>query len=517
MAETPVVLSTTIGLGSSGSDDPGSASPETLRLIHQDELRLLRSQLTVPVALTVLAGAAWIVAELTGAKPALAFLLGYVTVIGLFRSARAARQWWIARRLDPVATAAEAAGSARSGAVPRGGTSGAVCRPPVVCHRRDRHGSRGNRNTRILRRGLGIARHRGGGTRQSEARDGRMVALAYVHFPSRRRLASLGNLTALVVFGKIVEAYSTRSRLLLAYLTAVVAGGLASWWWTPHMPSIGASGGILGLAGFVYALSLRHPEDVPASYGRAALTTMILTGLVGLVGYRFIDNAAHAGGALAGFLVGWLTVPPELPQAERSATRYDDDRVVSIIGAMAGVVLITAALVAGAKVFAERPRSATSLRAELSRRGDGGVDVVLENLKDVPLEAYTLDVYSSNVLVFQQWRDERGFEDLHPNGDGGPIAPHERRVVPLGDPGRPVARPSIHIVAAVFKDGTFEGSAAEYDIIAKRRSDVAADADYWIATIDEALTKPPDQVAAFVERESASARESIRPFAARPT
>jgi membrane associated rhomboid family serine protease len=206
-----------------------------------------------------------------------------------------------------------------------------------------------------------------------------------------------GNFAALISLGRLVEAYSSRSRFLLAYLAAVVSGSLASCWLLPHATSVGASGGILGLAGFLYALSLRRPDAVPAVYRTAAMATMILTALVGAVGYWFIDNAAHAGGALAGFLVGWLTVPQELPQIERSRARYTDDRVVSMTGAAAGVVLAAAAAVTGAKVYAKQPQPVTSVLASISPRYSGGFNVTLENLKNVPLQAYTLEVYDSGL------------------------------------------------------------------------------------------------------------------------
>jgi hypothetical protein len=167
------------------------------------------------------------------------------------------------------------------------------------------------------------------------------------------------------------------------------------------------------------------------------------------------------------------------------------------MGLLSGAALMAGAVFTAATLFAERPRGITSLRAELVRDA-GNVDVQLENLKDVPLEAYALDVYDSKVLIYRQWRDERGFET---NGrDHAPIAPHERRIVALGDPHDALLHPSVRVVAAAFTDGTFEGSATERDMMDARRASVAADATYWIAVIDEALSRPPDQIAGLIDR-----------------
>ena len=56
----------------------------------------------------------------------------------------------------------------------------------------------------------------------------------------------------------------------------------------------------------------------------------------------------------------------------------------------------------------------------------------------------------------------------------------------------------MRVVAAAFRDGTFEGSFAERDKMDERRASVAADASYWIAVIDELLPRPPDQMEALI-------------------
>jgi len=487
MVKQPVALSTTLQLGPSARDESEGMSPQVLRLIQQDQLRLLREQATSAGVLALLAGTAWIISELKF-PGVMSFLLGYLTVVGIFKTAAAARAWWIVRGRDPVAAAAQArhdqqltaALEARVASREPYATYAIVA--SLVAIALIQAFVVGSLPRTIVAAGLDKARVAAG-------EWWRLLTAAFLHGSGYHLWA---NISALVVFGRIVEVYSTRSRLLLTYLTAVIAGALASCWLLPQTASIGASGGILGLVGFTYALSLRRPDDVPVSYGRAAVATMVLTGLVGAVGFRFVDNAAHAGGALAGFLIGWLTVRRELPQAERTSSRYEDDRVVAVVGALAAVVLVGAAASTATQLIGARPKPVTSLRVEVKPRGDGQFDVLLEKLRDVPLEAYSLNVYASRLPQFQQWRDEAGSEGPQPAGRGM-IAPHEQRLVTLGDPGSRLGYPSVQAVAALFTDGRFEGSWAEYNTITDRRAAAAADADFWIAVIDDVRTTPPDQ------------------------
>jgi membrane associated rhomboid family serine protease len=492
MVKPPVAVSTTLQLGPPAGDEAEGPSPQVLRLIQQDQIRLLRTQTMSAGALALVAGTAWIVSELKF-PGVLSFLLGYLTVVGLFKTATAARAWWIVRERDPVVAAAQARHDQQLTAEleawvgARQSYATYAIMASLVAIGLVQAFVVGSLPRAVAAAGLDKARVAAG-------EWWRLLTAAFLHGSGYHLWA---NVSVLLVFGRIVEVYSTRSRLLLTYVTAVIVGGLASCWFLPQTASIGASGGILGLLGFTYALSRRRPDEVPVSYGRAAIATMVLTGLVGAVGFRFIDNAAHAGGALAGFLIGWLTVRPELTRSERSAARYDDDRMMAIVGALAAVVLAGGAASAATQLIGARPRPVTSLHAQLEPRGDGRFDVVLENFRDVPLEAYSLNVYASGMGQFQQWRDEAGSDDPQAAGRGM-IAPHERRIVPLGEPGSALQQPSVQVVAALFTDGKYEGSWNEYDTITKRRTEAAAADDFWIALIDDMRATPPEQRADFI-------------------
>jgi hypothetical protein len=76
------------------------------------------------------------------------------------------------------------------------------------------------------------------------------------------------------------------------------------------------------------------------------LAGIILTGLIGLVGFRFIDNAAHLGGLVAGLLYA-LIVFPKSASAARPLPTWSD-RIAGVLAAMA---LIFATVIAMWKIL----------------------------------------------------------------------------------------------------------------------------------------------------------------------
>jgi hypothetical protein len=67
--------------------------------------------------------------------------------------------------------------------------------------------------------------------------------------------------------------------------------------------------------------------------------------LIGLIGYRFIDNACHAGGLIAGMLYALIVFPKSVSPYRPNSTITD-----RIAGTAALVVLILAALFAVARM-----------------------------------------------------------------------------------------------------------------------------------------------------------------------
>lgn len=117
------------------------------------------------------------------------------------------------------------------------------------------------------------------------------------------------NYAALESLGRTMETRGARGYVPVVFVAAALAGGVCSILLPPDTPSVGASGGLMGMFGFLAVMAWRREKHLPNGFLRGLLTNIALIGLVGLIAYRFIDNAAHAGGLLAGLLVGVAAVP----------------------------------------------------------------------------------------------------------------------------------------------------------------------------------------------------------------
>ena len=117
------------------------------------------------------------------------------------------------------------------------------------------------------------------------------------------------NAAALMYLGKRLEVFARWPHLPLVFIFSAIIGGQASAQFLPGVASVGASGGLMGWLGFLLVFETLHSRLVPRSARRRLLAAVLLTALIGVIGHRFIDNAAHAGGLLAGMLYAAIVFP----------------------------------------------------------------------------------------------------------------------------------------------------------------------------------------------------------------
>jgi membrane associated rhomboid family serine protease len=153
------------------------------------------------------------------------------------------------------------------------------------------------------------------------------------------------NAAALIYLGKRIEVLARWPHVPLVFLFSACIGGEASARFVAA-PSIGASGGLMGWLGFLLVFESLHAGLVPRSARRRLVAGVLLTGLIGLIGYRFIDNAAHAGGLIAGMFYALIVFPKSASPNRPSSTITDR---IAGIGALA--VLILAALFAVSRMM----------------------------------------------------------------------------------------------------------------------------------------------------------------------
>lgn len=117
------------------------------------------------------------------------------------------------------------------------------------------------------------------------------------------------NMYALWSVGHLAERMFGSARFVALYMVAGVCGALASVLWNPHVNSVGASGAILGIIGGLLAFVHRPDSGVPGTIFKALrgwLGGFLLYTFIGGLVIPHIDNAAHLGGLVAGYVAGLM-------------------------------------------------------------------------------------------------------------------------------------------------------------------------------------------------------------------
>jgi len=116
----------------------------------------------------------------------------------------------------------------------------------------------------------------------------------------------LNNCFSLYIFGSRVERFYGRAKMLIIYLAAGIFAGLVSVLMIPN-PTIGASGAAFGLLGAILALALRSKADI---VGLNYSTILVLASISLALGFvrPEVNNHAHVGGLVAGFVLGMLLI-----------------------------------------------------------------------------------------------------------------------------------------------------------------------------------------------------------------
>ncbi len=155
----------------------------------------------------------------------------------------------------------------------------------------------------------------------------------------------LMNASALAYLGKRVEVFARWPHFAMAFAISAWIGGEASARYMKQL-SVGASGGLMGLLGFLLVFESMHRRLVPESARRRLLAGVVLTAVIGVVFSDFIDNAAHAGGLIAGMVYAALVFPPSSsPHRPRTTT------VDVVLGGAALGLLVCSAVLACLKMF----------------------------------------------------------------------------------------------------------------------------------------------------------------------
>jgi membrane associated rhomboid family serine protease len=149
------------------------------------------------------------------------------------------------------------------------------------------------------------------------------------------------NGNALFGLGRLMELVASRHHLCLVFILSALCGSCFSLLLLPNTTSAGASGGLMGLIGFLAVLGYLRKEKLPRKFFKSIVISICFVGVIGLVGFAVIDNAAHLGGLIAGAICGAVMIKgegQEMPVKAGAAVKVFG--VASLL-AIAGISLFT--------------------------------------------------------------------------------------------------------------------------------------------------------------------------------
>ena len=124
------------------------------------------------------------------------------------------------------------------------------------------------------------------------------------------------NSLGLFIFGHLVERSYGHVGFLLMYVLAGLAGSVTSYLFNPTAVAAGASGAIFGVVGALAAFFLMQRRTFGKHAQHSLIGVAIIVAILTFNGLSSpgIDNWAHGGGLVAGFVLG-LTLSPQYRQA----------------------------------------------------------------------------------------------------------------------------------------------------------------------------------------------------------
>jgi rhomboid protease GluP len=157
--------------------------------------------------------------------------------------------------------------------------------------------------------------------------DGEYYRLLTCMFLHLNMAHLLFNGYALYLFGRDVESLFGHVRFAVIYFMGGITGSVASLLYTDAI-SIGASGAIFAVFSAMAVYLYRHRHF----YGEGARRRLSQMAILAVINIAFglsnnnVDNAAHIGGLLGGFVLGWF-ISPEF-EIQRDLVEPNGVRVV---------------------------------------------------------------------------------------------------------------------------------------------------------------------------------------------
>lgn len=158
-----------------------------------------------------------------------------------------------------------------------------------------------------------------GGNRRFEVIDGeywRLLTSIFIHCGLHHLVS---NLIGLALGGIFLEKALGSTKLIVAYLACGLFASLASIYWHENTVSVGASGAISGLLGLILVFTV---FKIYPDYMRGMTWKFLVLYAGGSLIFVFlggIDNAAHFGGLISGFVIGGIFILTNKEKLKKNA------------------------------------------------------------------------------------------------------------------------------------------------------------------------------------------------------
>lgn len=118
------------------------------------------------------------------------------------------------------------------------------------------------------------------------------------------------NMYGLMVCGIYLESILGKWRFLVIYLLCGIGGAMASLWWHDQLVSVGASGAVFGLFGFMLIMLLhRFVEPAERKALLISFSIYLVLSLSAVFFTDYFDHAWHIGGLLTGAFLAQIIYP----------------------------------------------------------------------------------------------------------------------------------------------------------------------------------------------------------------
>lgn len=148
------------------------------------------------------------------------------------------------------------------------------------------------------------------------------------------------NMMVLLDIGPVVEEVYGSASYLFLYLATGVCASLVSAEFGTSL-SVGASGALMGLIGLLIAITTKRAGAQMKQLRSHLISWVVSIFVIGLFPGMRVDNWAHGGGLLAGFLLGkiWMDHQPVTPGQRRFSYLVGWLAAATIIACFAGMLL----------------------------------------------------------------------------------------------------------------------------------------------------------------------------------